>query len=123
LDDLNDDEVAVEIESMKKQFVGQEVNEKKLCVLGLGAIGSLVASQAMSLGMQVQGYDPGLTVDVALGLPSTLIRCNSIEEALKDADYVSLHIPLNGETKGIINKKIFNSFKKDCVLVNFQGEA
>ncbi len=119
IDDLNDDEVAVEIESMKKQFVGQEVNEKKLCVLGLGAIGSLVASQAMSLGMQVQGYDPGLTVDVALGLPSTLIRCNSIEEALKDADYVSLHIPLNSETKGMINKKIFNSFKKDCVLVNF----
>ena len=69
--------------------------------------------------MQVQGYDPGLTVDVALGLPSTLIRCNSIEEALKDADYVSLHIPLNSETKGMINKKIFNSFKKDCVLVNF----
>ena len=60
--------------------------------------------------MQVQGYDPGLTVDVALGLPSTLIRCNSIEEALKDADYVSLHIPLNGETKGIINKKIFEFF-------------
>ena len=119
IDDLNDDEVAAEIESMKKQFVGQEVNEKKLCVLGLGAIGSLVASQAMSLGMQVQGYDPGLTVDVALGLPSTLIRCNSIEEALKDADYVSLHIPLNSETKGMINKKIFNSFKKDCVLVNF----
>ena len=119
IDDLNDDEVAVEIESMKKQFVGQEVSEKKLCVLGLGAIGSLVASQAMSLGMQVQGYDPGLTVDVALGLPSTLIRCNSIEEALKDADYVSLHIPLNSETKGMINKKIFNSFKKDCVLVNF----
>ena len=119
IDDLNDDEVAVEIESMKKQFVGQEVKEKKLCVLGLGAIGSLVASQAMSLGMQVQGYDPGLTVDVALGLPSTLIRCNSIEEALKDADYVSLHIPLNSETKGMINKKIFNSFKKDCVLVNF----
>ena len=119
IDDLNDDEVAVEIESMKKQFVGQEVNEKKLCVLGLGAIGSLVASQAMSLGMQVQGYDPGLTVDVALGLPSTLIRCNSIEEALKDADYVSLHIPLNSETKGMINKKIFNSFKNDCVLVNF----
>ena len=105
IDDLNDDEVAVEIESMKKQFVGQEVSEKKLCVL--------------SLGMQVQGYDPGLTVDVALGLPSTLIRCNSIEEALKDADYVSLHIPLNSETKGMINKKIFNSFKKDCVLVNF----
>jgi len=119
IDDLNDDEVAVEIESMKKQFVGQEVSEKILCVLGLGAIGSLVASQAMSLGMQVQGYDPGLTVDVALGLPSTLIRCNSIEEALKDADYVSLHIPLNSETKGMINKKIFNSFKKDCVLVNF----
>ena len=119
IDDLNDDEVAVEIESMKKQFVGQEVSEKKLCVLGLGAIGSLVASQAMSLGMQVQGYDPGLTVDVALGLPSTLIRCNSIEEALKDVDYVSLHIPLNSETKGMINKKIFNSFKKDCVLVNF----
>ena len=119
IEGLNDAEVALEIESMKKQFVGQEVNEKKLCVLGLGAIGSLVASQAMNLGMQVQGYDPGLTVDVALGLPSTLIRCNSIEEALKDADYVSLHIPLNSETKGMINKKIFNSFKKDCVLVNF----
>ena len=119
IEGLNDAEVALEIESMKKQFVGQEVNEKKLCVLGLGAIGSLVASQAMNLGMQVQGYDPGLTVDVALGLPSTLIRCNSIEEALKDADYVSLHIPLNSETKGMIDKKIFNSFKKDCVLVNF----
>ncbi len=116
---LNDDEVTVEIEGMKKQFVGQEIKEKKLCVLGMGAIGSLVASQAMSLGMRVQGYDPGLTVDVALSLPSTLIISNSIEEALTDADYVSLHIPLNNETKGMINKKIFNSFKKDCVLVNF----
>ena len=95
VENKNDSELSSEIESLKKQYVGEEINGKMLGIVGLGAIGSMVAEQAMSLGMRVKAFDPGLTVDTALRLPSSLQRCNALEEALQDADYVSLHLPLN----------------------------
>ena len=92
---MNDEEISKKIESMKKEFVGEEIRGKNLSIIGLGAIGSMVAEQAINLGMKVKAYDPGLTVDIALSLPSSLEKCNSMESCFGDADYVSLHIPLN----------------------------
>ena len=118
-ENMNDEEISKKIESMKKEFVGEEIRGKNLSIIGLGAIGSMVAEQAINLGMKVKAYDPGLTVDIALGLPSSLERCDSMESCFGDADYVSLHIPLNSSTEGIINKGKLNLLNKDSVLINF----
>ena len=118
-ENMNDEEISKKIESMKKEFVGEEIRGKNLSIIGLGAIGSMVAEQAINLGMKVKAYDPGLTVDIALGLPSSLVRCDSMESCFDDADYVSLHIPLNSSTEGIINKDKLKLLNKDSVLINF----
>ncbi len=118
-ENMSDDQISNKIESMKKEFVGEEIRGKNLSIIGLGAIGSMVAEQAINLGMKVKAYDPGLTVDIALGLPSSLERCDSMENCLSNADYVSLHIPLNPSTKGIINKNVLSLLNKDSVLINF----
>ena len=80
IDMLDDDSVMNEIEQMKKVYVGQEIKGKNLTVIGLGAIGSMVAEHAIQLGMKVTGFDPGLTVETALRLPSSIRMTNSIEE-------------------------------------------
>ena len=118
-ENMSDDQISNKIESMKKEFVGEEIRGKNLSIIGLGAIGSMVAEQAINLGMKVKAYDPGLTVDIALSLPSSLERCDSMENCLSNADYVSLHIPLNPSTKGIINKNVLSLLNKDSVLINF----
>ena len=119
IEKMEDEQINTKIEGMKKEFVGREIRGKQLSVIGLGAIGSLVANQAISMGMNVKAFDPGLTVDIALGLPSSLDRCSTIEEALASSDYVSIHIPLNDATKGIIDEEKFNEMKNDAVLLNF----
>ena len=118
-ENLNDEEISKKIENMKKEFVGEEIRGKKLSIIGLGAIGSMVAEQAINLGMKVKAYDPGLTVDIALGLPSSLDKCDSMESCLEEADYVSLHIPLNSSTEGIINKDKLTLLNEDSVVINF----
>ena len=79
----------------------------------------MVAEQAINLGMKVKAYDPGLTVDIALGLPSSLEKCDSMESCLEEADYVSLHIPLNSSTEGIINKDKLTLLSEGSVVINF----
>ena len=118
-ENMNDEEIGKKIENIKKEFVGEEIRGKKLSIIGLGAIGSMVAEQAINLGMKVKAYDPGLTVDVALGLPSSLEKCDSMDSCLEEADYVSLHIPLNSSTKAIINKDKLNLLSKHSVVINF----
>jgi len=118
-ENMSDEEISKKIESMKKEFVGEEIRGKNLSIIGLGAIGSMVAEQAINLGMKVKAYDPGLTVDIALSLPSSLEKCNSMESCFGDADYVSLHIPLNSLTEGIINKDKLRLLSRDSVLINF----
>ena len=118
-ENMNDEEISKNIESMKKQFVGEEIRGKKLSIIGLGSIGSMVAMQAINLGMKVKAYDPGLTVDIALGLPSSLEKSDSMESCFNDADYVSLHIPLNPSTEGIVNKDKLSLLNKNSVLINF----
>ena len=115
----SDQEISSEIEGMKKIYQGEEVKGKTLGVIGLGAIGSMVAEQSMSLGMKVNAYDPGLTVDTALRLPSSLQRFESMEEVLQNSDFISLHLPLTKNTKGIINEAKLKLFKKNSVLINF----
>ena len=115
----SDQEISAEIEGMKKMYQGEEVKGKTLGILGLGAIGSMVAEQSMSLGMKVNAYDPGLTVDTALRLPSSLQRFESMEEVLQNSDFISLHLPLTKNTKGIINEAKLKLFKKNSVLINF----
>tara|TARA_B100000963_G_scaffold277961_1_gene246346 strand:- start:801 stop:1991 length:1191 start_codon:yes stop_codon:yes gene_type:complete len=116
---LSDSEISKGIEDIKKAFVGQEIRGKTLGVIGLGAIGSMVAEQAIQLGMNVKGYDPGITVETALRLPRDINVCNKIDEAFKNSDYISLHIPLNEKTKGLINRELIQLANKDFVLINF----
>ena len=115
----SDLEISAEIEGMKKIYQGEEVKGKTLGVIGLGAIGSMVAEQSMSFGMKVNAFDPGLTVDTALRLPSSLKRFGSMEEVLQNSDFVSLHLPLTEKTKGLINESKLKLMKKNSVLINF----
>ena len=119
IDSKDDSEISKEIEGMKKQFVGEEVYGKTLGIIGLGAIGSMVAEQAMALGMNIVAFDPGLTVDNALRLPSSLKRCAAIEEVLSESDYISLHLPLNQSTKNSIDSEKLKLMKEGSVLINF----
>jgi D-3-phosphoglycerate dehydrogenase len=115
----SDLEIGAEIEGMKKIYQGEEVKGKTLGVIGLGAIGSMVAELSMSFGMKVNAFDPGLTVDTALRLPSSLKRFDSMEVVLQNSDFVSLHLPLTEKTKGLINESKLNLMKKNSVLINF----
>jgi len=115
----SDSEISTEIEGMKKIYKGEEVKGKNLGVIGLGAIGSMVAEQSMSFGMKVNAFDPGLTVDTALRLPSSLKRFDTMEEVLQNSDFVSLHLPLTEKTKGLINESKLKLMKKNSVLINF----
>ena len=114
------------VEKDKAMFGGRELTGKKLAVIGLGNIGAATARDAMALGMDVSGYDPGLSVASALKLPNKTELANSIAEAVADADYISLNIPyIKGEegTHHIIGDTIISSFKEDAVLLNFaRGE-
>ncbi len=117
------DEVPKLIEKGKSDFAGPEIKGKRLGVIGLGAIGVMVANDAEALGMEVIGYDPFLSVDSAWGLSRTVGKAISLDSLIADCDYISLHIPLNGETRGIINKEKFALMKKGVRILNFaRGE-
>lgn len=92
------------VEKGKKNFVGPELKGKKLGVIGLGAIGALVANTAVSLGMQVCGYDPYISVEAAWSLKSQVVKANSIEKMVSECDYITIHVPLNDTTKNMFDK-------------------
>ena len=114
------------VEKDKALFGGREIRDKTLAVIGLGHIGASTARDAEQLGMNVVGYDPGLSIENALKLPRSIELCDSIVNAVRDADYVSLNIPYikgEGGTHGIIGKEVVGSFKSGAVLLNFaRGE-
>lgn len=119
----NVDEVPKIIEKGKSNYAGPEIKGKKLGVIGLGAIGVMVANDAEALGMEVVGYDPFLSVESAWGLSRTVKKALSLDSLIADSDYVTLHIPLNDETKGIINRQKFAIMKKGVRILNFaRGE-
>ncbi|HUQ76069.1 MAG TPA: 3-phosphoglycerate dehydrogenase family protein [Burkholderiales bacterium] len=111
------------VESGKKQFAGFELPGHTLGVIGLGKIGSLVADAAIRLGMNVQGFDPHITVEAAWSLPSQVRRANSVDEVLKTSDFVSLHVPLVEKTRNLVNTKNIDHFRSGAVLLNFSREG
>ncbi|SHJ16004.1 D-3-phosphoglycerate dehydrogenase [Tangfeifania diversioriginum] len=113
------DEIPASIEQGKKNFGGQEIKGKTLAVIGLGAIGVLVANAAQTLGMNVIGYDPYMKVQQALKLSNQVTWVEGIQPILAQADYVTLNIPLTPETEGYINKEKFNMMKDGVRLLNF----
>lgn len=113
------DEVPALVEAGKKNFAGQEIRGKTLAVIGLGAIGVLVANAAQALGMNVLGYDPFISVKHAWKLSRNVKQAEGMESLLAHADYVTLQIPLNNETKGFINKDKFKMMKDGVRLLNF----
>ncbi|MGH8670214.1 MAG: 3-phosphoglycerate dehydrogenase family protein [Burkholderiales bacterium] len=112
-----------EVESGKKQFAGSELPGHTLGVIGLGKIGSLVADAAIRLGMNVQGYDPHITVEAAWGLPSQVKRAASIDELIRSSHFVSLHVPLGEKTRHLVNGKNVELFRGGAVLLNFSREG
>ena len=118
----DDKAVHTQVEKGKKQFAGFELSGKKLAVLGLGAIGVKVANAAMDLGMEVIGHDPELTVESAWQLSSMAKRAVSIDDLISKPDMVTLHVPLNDHTRGIINAARLDFMKKGAVLLNFSRD-
>ena len=110
------------MEAKKKQFAGSELQGKTLGVLGLGAIGSLIARLGLDLGMDVVGYDPAISIEAAWRLPSSVRKMENMQSLFSQSDYVSLHIPVLENTRGIINSDTLSYFKKDACLLNFARE-
>jgi D-3-phosphoglycerate dehydrogenase / 2-oxoglutarate reductase len=113
------DEVPKLIEKGKSDFAGPEIKGKRLGVIGLGAIGVMVANDAVELGMKVTGYDPFISVEAAWGLSRNVKRARGLESLLEESDYVTLHVPLSDQTKGMINSERLAMMKKGARLLNF----
>jgi len=107
------------LEKDKKRFKGNELAGKTLGVVGLGAIGSMVADAALELGMDVKGYDPALSVESAWRLSSNVERVENLTSLVSKSDYISLHLPVLDATRGLINRELLASCKKDACLLNF----
>jgi D-3-phosphoglycerate dehydrogenase len=107
------------VEKGKSAFAGNEIQGKKLAVIGLGAIGMMVANDACHFGMEVLGYDPYLSPKLAQGMSDKVRKIENLDEILKDADYISIHIPLIETTKGFFNKDLMKKMKPGVKLLNF----
>jgi D-3-phosphoglycerate dehydrogenase len=111
------------VEDGKKQFAGYELQGQTLGIVGLGKIGCLVAEAAIALGMQVLGFDPEITVDAAWSLPSQVRRAGSVNEVLKHAHFVTLHVPLLDATRHLVNEGNIGLMRPAAVLLNFSREG
>lgn len=113
------DQVGKLVEKGKSSFVGPEINGKKIGVIGLGAIGILVANAAHSLGMDVYGYDPYISVDAAWGLSRSIKHARSLDEIFAFCDYITVHVPLLDDTKNMINETAIAKMKDGVHILNF----
>ncbi len=117
------DKVAALVEKGKNHFVGPELKGKKLAVIGLGAIGTMVANAGHALEMDVYGYDPFLSVEHALMLSRAVHKAGDLDKLLAEADFVSLHLPLADKTRGMVDADMLSKFKPGAALLNFsRGE-
>lgn len=115
--------IAAAVEKGKAQFVGPEISGKTLGVIGLGAIGVLVANAAKALGMKVYGYDPYLSVNAAWNLDSDVVKASSMDEIFAVSDYITVHVPLTDSTKHTFNKENIAKCKDNVRIINFsRGE-
>lgn len=113
------DDLAKRVEKQKKQFAGSEIAGKKLGIIGLGAIGVMVANAAVSLGMDVFGYDPYLSIKAAWNLSSSIHYAQDVSDIYEKCDFITLHVPLNDGTRGMVNEEAFSKMKDGAVLLNF----
>ena len=114
-----DGNIAKDAEKAKKAFAGQELQGKKLGVIGLGAIGVLVANAATHLGMDVYGYDPYVSVDSAWRLSRSIHHTTNVDEIYENCDYITVHVPALDSTKGMIDKHAISLMKDGVVILNF----
>lgn len=114
-----DGDLAKMAEKQKKAFAGTEIEGKKLGVIGLGAIGVLVANAAVHLGMEVYGYDPYVSVDSAWKLSRSIHHAKTVDEIYRECDFITIHVPALDSTKGMIDKDALSLMKKDVVVLNF----
>lgn len=121
--ELAGDDIEAQAEAGKKQFAGTELEGKKLGVIGLGAIGAMVANDAYRLGMEVTGYDPYVSVDTAWSISRRVKRATNLSEILNDSDFITIHVPLTDKTKHMIGAEELAGMKSGTVLMNFaRGE-
>lgn len=111
--------VAKDAEKAKKAFAGTEISGKKLGVIGLGAIGVLVANAATHLGMEVYGYDPYISVNAAWNLSRSVKHVSAVEDIYRECDFITVHVPLLDSTKKMINKEAIDMMKDTVVVLNF----
>lgn len=116
---LSGEDVPKQIEAGKSQFAGTEIMGKTLGVIGLGAIGARIANDARRLGMTVIGYDPYVSIETAWSISSHVKRVDDINDIFSQADYITVHVPLTPDTKGLFNKEAFDQMKEDIVIINF----
>ena len=110
-------------EKQKKQFAGCEISGKKLGIIGLGAIGAMVANAACGLGMEVYGYDPYISVNAAWKLSKWVHKAATVEELFKECDYITIHVPATPDTKNMINKKSLAMMKDGVRILNFARDT
>lgn len=115
----SDDEIGKQVEAGKKTFAGFELPNRTLGVVGLGAIGVLVANAAIALGMRVIGYDPLISIDKAWELDSHVEKARDIEQLLKESDFITFHVPLVDATKDLINADSIKIMKDNAIVLNF----
>ncbi|MDD6811126.1 MAG: phosphoglycerate dehydrogenase [Lachnospiraceae bacterium] len=119
LENQNDENIAKTAEKAKKNFAGTEIQDKKLGIIGLGAIGVKVANVAKHLGMEVYGYDPYVSVDAAWNLSRDVKHVLNVDEIYENCDIITIHVPLMDATKGMINKEAIDKMKNGVILLNF----
>lgn len=119
LENQNEENIAKMAEKQKKNFAGTEIAGKKLGVIGLGAIGALVANAATHLGMEVYGYDPYISVNAAWSLSRSVRHISNVEDIYRECDYITVHVPLLDSTKKMINADAIAKMKKDAIILNF----
>lgn len=121
-DNKDDENIAKSAEVAKKAFAGYEIRGKKLGVIGLGAIGAEVANACTSLGMEVYGYDPYISINAAWKLSRSIKHITSADTIYQECDYITLHLPLIDSTKGMVNKAALDRMKDGVVVLNFSRD-
>ena len=119
LENQNDENIAKTAEKQKKNFAGIEISGKKLGVIGLGAIGVLVANAAVHMGMDVYGYDPYISVNAAWNLSRNVKHISNIEDIYRECDFITVHVPLLDSTKKMINAEAISKMKSTAIVLNF----
>lgn len=119
----DDENIAKATEKSKKAFAGGEIKGKKLGVIGLGAIGAEIANAAAALGMEVLGYDPFISVRAAWMLSREVRPVTSIDTIYEECDYITIHVPATGTTRGMINEEAIGKMKDGVIFLNFSRDA